>query len=101
MASVRQCPWWIAFLSLALLSSQPMGVAMTFSLRAAAVLSKQPSYKSSDRLELDPAQVLVVGPALEQVDGFCHYDLRNRQGKSISPKTAWTPCHNIDRLVLP
>ena len=51
---------------------------MTFSLRAASVLSKQPSYKSSDRLELDPAQVL-VGPALEQVDGFCHYDLRNRQ----------------------
>ena len=101
MASVRQCPWWMTALVLVLLSPQSIGFAMTFSLRAASVLSKQPSYKSSDRLELDPAQVLVVGPALEQIDGFCHYDLRNRQGKSISPKTAWTPCHNIDRLVLP
>ncbi len=75
--------------------------AMTFRLRSTAVLSRQPTYKTSERLDLDPTQLLVVGPALEQSKGFCRYELMNQKRKPISTETAWTPCYNIDRLVLP
>ena len=75
--------------------------AMTFRVRSTAVLSRQPTYKTSDRVDFDPAELLVVGLALEQSEGFCRYQLRNQQGKPISTQTAWTLCYNIDRLVLP
>ena len=74
--------------------------AMTFRVRSTAVLSRQPTYKTSDRVDLDPAELLLVGPALEQSEGFCRYELRNQQGNPISTQTAWTLCYNIDRLVL-
>ena len=88
-------------LIMGLIAGAPALQAMTFSLRSTAVLSRQPSFSSGDRLDLDPRQILVVGPALEQSDGFCRYGLRDRKGQPISTETAWTPCYNIDRLVLP
>ena len=37
---------------------------------------------------------------LDQLVGFCRYELRNQPGKSISTQTAWTLCYNIDRQAL-
>ncbi|WP_392350228.1 hypothetical protein [Parasynechococcus sp.] len=101
MPVFRRCHGLFLVLVGGVIAVAPVVQAMTFSLRSTAVLSRQPTFKSSDRLELDPLKLLVVGPALEQSDGFCRYELRNRSGQPISTETAWTPCYNIDRLMLP
>ena len=74
--------------------------AMLFTLRPHAVLSRQPSYKTVDRLPLNPDSILVEGPALEQRSDFCLYKLFDQQGKPLSQGTAWTPCHSIDKLFI-
>ena len=50
------------------------------------------------RVELDPLEVTVKGPALEQSGQFCRYPLMNRRLQPIQPKVAWTPCYSIDKV---
>ncbi len=73
---------------------------MLFTLRPGSILARQPGYKAVDRLELKIDSVLVEGPSLDQSNQFCLYKLFDRQGKALIPEQAWTPCHNIDKLIL-
>ena len=50
------------------------------------------------RVALDPLEVTVRGPALEQSGQFCRYTLMNRRLQPIQPKVAWTPCYSIDKV---
>ena len=87
------CPFLIIVLPLPTPAS-----AVMFTLRANSVLSKKPSYRAADRLDLKVDDVVVEGPALDQENEFCLYRLFNRQGKPSTPETAWVPCHSIDKL---
>ena len=72
--------------------------AVAFTLRRSAILTSQPSYESRYRLELDPREILVGAPALEQQGDFCRYRLFDRRRQPLTPEVAWTPCHSIDKL---
>ena len=72
--------------------------AVMFTLRPGSVLSKKPSYKAGDRLDLKALNVVVEGPSLEQRNDFCLYRLFDRQSKPLRPEQAWIPCHSIDTL---
>ena len=50
------------------------------------------------RVELDPLEVTVKGPAVEQSGRFCRYTLLNRRLQPIQPKVAWKPCYGIDKV---
>ena len=50
------------------------------------------------RVELDPLDVTVKGPALERSGQFCGYTLMSRRLQPIQPKVAWTPCYSIDKV---
>ena len=72
--------------------------AVMFTLRPGSVVSKKPSYKAADRLDLKPLNILVEGPSLEQRNDFCLYRLFDRQSRPLRPEQAWIPCHSIDTL---
>ena len=72
--------------------------AVMFTLRPGSVLSKKPTYKAGDRLDLKALDVLVEGPSLDQQNDFCLYRLFDRESKPLRPEQAWIPCHSIDTL---
>ena len=77
----------------------PVAEALMFTVRPGTVFASKPSYKAADRLSIEAIETIVEGPALEQKDTFCLYNLFDRQGKPLSPERAWIPCHSIDKMV--
>ena len=71
---------------------------MTYTLHRSSILPSRPSFEMRYRVELDPLEVTVKGPALEQSGQFCRYTLMNRRLQPIKPKVAWTPCYSIDKV---
>ena len=88
--------WWILCVGLGL--GAPNAHAVTYTLNRSAILTSQPSFEMRHRIELDPLDVIVKGPALEQRGQFCRYELMNRRQEAIKPKFAWTPCYSIDKV---
>ena len=78
----------------------PAAEALMFTLRPGTVFASKPSYKAADRLPIEAIETIVEGPALEQKDTFCLYNLFDRQGKPLTPERAWIPCHSIDKMFL-
>ena len=72
--------------------------AVSFALHRSTILTSQPSFEMRYRVELDPLDVTVKGPAREQKGQFCLYELMNRRLEPIEPKLAWTPCYSIDKV---
>ena len=72
--------------------------AMTRTLHRFSFLTSWPYFEMRYRVELDPIEVTVKRPALEQSDQFCHYTFMNRRLQPIHPKVAWTPCYGIDKV---
>ncbi len=71
-----------------------------FTLRPATKFYKQPNYKMRNMLSIQDQVTMVEGPPLDEVGGFCLYNLFDENYNQISPKTAWTPCYNIKGLVI-
>ena len=76
----------------------PNAHAVIYTLHRSAILTSQPSFEMRHRVELDPLDVTVKGPALEQSGQFCRYTLMNGRLQPIDPKVAWTPCYSIDKV---
>ena len=78
----------------------PGAQAVMFTVRPGTVFARMPSYKAADRLSIEAIDTVVEGPALEQKDKFCLYNLFDSQGKALTPKRAWIPCYSIDKMFL-
>ena len=88
--------WWMWGVLLGL--GSPNAHAVTYTLHRSSILTSRPSFEMRYRVELDPLDVTVKGPALEQSGQFCRYTLMNRRLQQIEPKVAWTPCYSIDKV---
>ena len=60
--------------------------ALMFTLRPGTVFASKPSYKAADRLSIEAIETIVEGPALEQRDTFCLYNLFDRQRQAFNPR---------------
>lgn len=88
--------WWMWGVLLGL--GSPNAHAVTYTLHRSTILTSQPSFEMRYRVELDPLDVTVKGPAREQNGQFCLYELMNRRLEPIEPKLAWMPCYSIDKV---
>ena len=89
-------PWWLWGVLLGLCSAT--APAVIYTLDRSSILTSRPSFERRYRVELDPLDVSVKGPALEQSGQFFRYTLMNRRLQQIEPKVAWTPCYSIDKV---
>ena len=88
--------WWLWGVLLGL--GSPDSHAVTYTLHHSSILTSRPSFEMRYRVELDPLEVTMKGPALEQSCQFCRYPLMNRRLQPIQPKVAWTLCYSIDKV---
>ena len=63
--------WWLWGVLLGL--GSPDAHAVTYTLHRSSILTSRPSFDMRYRVELDPAEVTVKGPPLEQSSQFCSY----------------------------